>query len=664
MKENIPYYKGYLIYADYETYLQSEKPKLVKTYMYSRRQRHRWHIVSPSPWPILTAISVSLVLWGFLFMMHFIAGGVKLFLLGLVLLILVLFGGWFRDIVRESSYMGYHTISVQKNLRLGFILFIVSEVMFFSSFFWAYFHCSLSPSIHIGAVWPPEGIIYFFFNDEIFLNFFNKSNFLYNNLFKKITLTKNILLQNDFFTLNDYMYNNRLVIDFMYSTVLYTKLYYYSIGNNLILLTLLEPLFHKFETTIFLLKVQYLNSIYFNDLINDVFFLYSFFREIKKWIFVKLSYATLLETENLWAFIYLSFFNTFSYKLNFIELNDWLITSKVYLIIYSSGILMNPYNIPLLNTVILLVSGATLTLSHTLLRIERFLASVSFLLITIFLALYFIFCQCYEYCYSGFAINDGIYGSTFFMLTGFHGFHVFVGTCFLIFCLVRFFLLHYTRTDHLSFECAIWYWHFVDVIWIILYLVVYLWPSMYFFRFYTETLHNFHEFQFDVNLKYLDFIIKFKKSLFNYYNLHPAVSFIINKDVNKDFFYLKNYNLIKMDKEIFINCMEMIFFYFELKIKYFAVKKFISGTSLPGVFILMLFKSLYKIWLLVILYFSVALLWYFLLLESYLDNYTIKLINKLNLFLIDKGGRDVIDAWNEFREYKKDIDIYNNERNE
>jgi len=116
---------------------------------------------------------------------------------------------------------------------------------------------------------------------------------------------------------------------------------------------------------------------------------------------------------------------------------------------------MNPYNIPLLNTVILLVSGATLTLSHTFLRIERFFSSVCSLLVTIFLALYFIFCQCYEYCYSGFAINDGIYGSTFFMLTGFHGFHVFIGTCFLIFCLIRFFLMHYTRTDHLSFECAI-----------------------------------------------------------------------------------------------------------------------------------------------------------------------------------------------------------------
>jgi len=67
--------------------------------------------------------------------MHFIEGGLKLFLIGLFLLILTLFCGWFRDIVRESSYMGYHTFDVQKNLRLGFILFIVSEVMFFSSFF-------------------------------------------------------------------------------------------------------------------------------------------------------------------------------------------------------------------------------------------------------------------------------------------------------------------------------------------------------------------------------------------------------------------------------------------------------------------------------------------------------------------------------------------------
>jgi len=81
--------------------------------------------------------------------MHFIENGPQLLILGLILLSLSLFG-WFRDVIRESSFMGYHTLLVQKNLRLGFILFIVSEVMFFVSFFWAYFHCSLSPNIFIG----------------------------------------------------------------------------------------------------------------------------------------------------------------------------------------------------------------------------------------------------------------------------------------------------------------------------------------------------------------------------------------------------------------------------------------------------------------------------------------------------------------------------------
>jgi len=126
-----------------------------------------------------------------------------------------------------------------------------------------------------------------------------------------------------------------------------------------------------------------------------------------------------------------------------------------HLNVYDPGVLMNPYKVPFLNTVILLTSGAVLTVSHIYLRIEKFLYSVLALFLTILLACFFIFCQVYEYLHSGFSINDGIFGSTFYMLTGFHGFHVIVGTCFLIVCLIRFLLQHYTRTDHLSYECAI-----------------------------------------------------------------------------------------------------------------------------------------------------------------------------------------------------------------
>jgi heme/copper-type cytochrome/quinol oxidase subunit 3 len=150
------------------------------------------------------------------------------------------------------------------------------------------------------------------------------------------------------------------------------------------------------------------------------------------------------------------------YSKNIYELNKLFFNKKVvfspltfHINLFDKGALINPYRLPLLNTVLLLSSGAFLTLSHKFLRLDRFLYSLNFLIVTIFLALAFIGCQVYEYTYSDFSINDGIYGSLFYMLTGFHGFHVIIGTVFLIVCLVRLFLTHYTRTDHLSFECAI-----------------------------------------------------------------------------------------------------------------------------------------------------------------------------------------------------------------
>jgi cytochrome c oxidase subunit 3 len=86
--------------------------------------------------------------------------GFVVLLFGLVMLISVLFV-WWRDVIRESTYEGMHTTLVQYGLRLGVVLFIISEVMFFFAFFWAYFHSSLAPSVEIGSIWPPEGIITF-----------------------------------------------------------------------------------------------------------------------------------------------------------------------------------------------------------------------------------------------------------------------------------------------------------------------------------------------------------------------------------------------------------------------------------------------------------------------------------------------------------------------
>lgn len=116
---------------------------------------------------------------------------------------------------------------------------------------------------------------------------------------------------------------------------------------------------------------------------------------------------------------------------------------------------LDPFKIPLLNTIILLLSGATVTLSHHALRANNILLSMLALLVTVLLGLEFTFWQAYEYYTAHFYIFDSVYGSTFYMTTGLHGFHVIIGTIFLIVCLVRMFLSHFTADRHLGFEAAI-----------------------------------------------------------------------------------------------------------------------------------------------------------------------------------------------------------------
>jgi len=431
--------------VDYDFFTKSQKIdienkelKMIKSYMYSRRQRHKWHVVSYSPWPICTAMSAFITLWGFLCYLHYIDSGF-IFLYGLFFFCLCLFG-WFRDVITESVYMGYHTIPVQENLRFGFVLFIVSEIMFFSSFFWAYFHCSLSPSIHIGCMWPPEGIVHFFISSEFFLEYKYTSYDLY-------------------------AANKKFVKGFHSICTKYPE------GNPIMVVIL------NFSA------VAGTHYIVFDEAASATEPFYVAPRY--KW----LDYLT-----------------------------DQVYNVRFYFNLYDHGVLMNPYKIPFLNTVILLTSGCILTTSHMFLRIEGFFQAILSLIGTIILAFYFIFCQYYEYKYACFSINDGIYGSTFFMLTGFHGFHVIVGTIFLSVCLGRFLVNHYTRTDHLSFECAIWYWHFVDVVWIFLYLVIYLWPSTFFFKLYSmggqyfDVFHNFN-----ASWKFMNLWIKVISEPFGFY---------------------------------------------------------------------------------------------------------------------------------------------------
>lgn len=158
--------------------------------------------------------------------------------------------------------------------------------------------------------------------------------------------------------------------------------------------------------------------------------------------------------------------------------------NEIYLLhinFYDKGQLLNPYKLPLLNTFILLSSAGTLNVSHLYLRKSKFFKSLFFLLLTIFLGFFFVCIQYKEYKESSLQYNDGIYAACFFSLTGLHGFHVILGLFCLIVCFLNICLLNYTSSFHQSFHYSILYWHFVDIIWVLVYFVIYLWPSSYFF---------------------------------------------------------------------------------------------------------------------------------------------------------------------------------------
>jgi len=259
------------------------------------KQEHPFHLVDPSPWPLLGSVGAFTATTGGVMWFHSFSGGGSLLILGLIIIALVM-TFWWRDIIRENTFEGHQTKKVEEGMRMGMLLFITSEVMFFFAFFWAFFYSSVNPDLAIGGVWPPADI-------EVF----------------------------------------------------------------------------------------------------------------------------------------------------------------------------DPWGVPLLNTLILLSSGATVTVCHNALVVGDRTLSIRSMVMTIILAIAFTGFQLFEYIHASFDISDGIYGSCFYMATGFHGFHVFVGTCFLTVCLFRIINYHFTRENHFGFEAAAWYWHFVDVVWLFLFVAVYWW---------------------------------------------------------------------------------------------------------------------------------------------------------------------------------------------
>ncbi|WP_249693229.1 cytochrome c oxidase subunit 3 [Stappia sp. WLB 29] len=137
----------------------------------------------------------------------------------------------------------------------------------------------------------------------------------------------------------------------------------------------------------------------------------------------------------------------------------------------------DPWHLPLLNTLILLTSGTTVTWAHhALLHNDREGLKWG-LTLTVLLGVLFSIVQAYEYSHAAFGFSGSIYGATFYMATGFHGFHVIVGTIFLVVCLIRASMGQFTPQKHFGFEAAAWYWHFVDVVWLFLFVSIYVWAA-------------------------------------------------------------------------------------------------------------------------------------------------------------------------------------------
>ncbi len=135
---------------------------------------------------------------------------------------------------------------------------------------------------------------------------------------------------------------------------------------------------------------------------------------------------------------------------------------------------LDPWHLPFVNTLILLLSGTTVTWAHHAMQEGDRQGLIQGLMVTVLLGLSFTSVQAYEYAHAAFHFKDGIYSSTFYMATGFHGAHVIIGTIFLLVCLFRAIAGHFKPEHHFGFEAAAWYWHFVDVVWVFLFFCIYI----------------------------------------------------------------------------------------------------------------------------------------------------------------------------------------------
>lgn len=165
---------------------------------------------------------------------------------------------------------------------------------------------------------------------------------------------------------------------------------------------------------------------------------------------------------------------------------------------------LGPLEVPLLNTSVLLASGVSITWAHHGLTENNWKQIIQALLTTITLGIYFTLLQVSEHFEAPFAISDGIYGSTFFIATSFHGLHVIIGSTFLTICLLCQLKYHFTSTHHVGFEATAWYWHSVDVVWLFLYISIYWWGS---YSFNINSTTDFQSISFDIWKRVINLIL-------------------------------------------------------------------------------------------------------------------------------------------------------------